>query len=501
MSSISFNQIPTNLRVPFVYVEFDSTQAWQGPGLFPYRHLVIGQSIAAGTQDELVPVRVTSAEEAKDLFGAGSQLARMLERHFQNNGWTETWAVAIADADAANAAAGTMTFGGPASAAGTISIYVAGRRVRVAVASGDAAAAIATAVAAAINAEADCPVTAAVNGEEDTQVDITAKNKGVSGNDLELRLNYFRGDALPAGVTVAFDPETGTTGRPTPPDEMAAATAAVASYHGNIDPARPFQTLPLVGCLPAKAGDAGMRLAGGTANPDIDEVFAELGDVHYHVITVPWSDAANLVALNTELADRWGPFRMIEGNAIVAAHGTQGELGTLGDSVDSKHITIVNTGGPFTRAESNLLLYDGISTVYDDDGGTVRVQRLVTTYKTNGAGAADIAYLDLNTPLTLGYLRADFRNYILTKYPRAKLKDDGIRAPGQALITPKIGKAEAIARARTWEELGLVENVDAFAEQVICERNAQDPNRLDWMLPPDLVNQFRIGAAQIRFIL
>ncbi len=501
MPDIDFNQIPTNLRVPFVYVEFDSTQAWQGPGLFPYRHLVVGQKLAAGTQAELVPVRVTNAEEAKDLFGAGSQLARMLERHFANNGWTETWACAIDDDAAAVAATGNMVFGGPATAAGTLALYVAGRAVKVAVAAGDTADDIATAVAAAITAAADLPVTAAVDGVDTTQVNVTAKNKGLAGNDIELRLNYYRGEALPAGVTVTFTPAGGTTGRPTPPDEMAAATAAVASYYGNIDPARPFQTLPLAGCLPAKAGDAGARLENGATNPDITGIWAVLGDVQYHVMTVPWTDAANLTALDAELADRWGPLRMIEGNAIAAAYGTQGTLGTLGDSLDSKHVTIINTGGPFTRQESNLLLYDGISTAYDDDGGTVRLQRLVTTYKTNAAGADDVAYLDLNTPLTLGYLRADFRSYILSKYPRAKLKDDGVRAPGQAIITPKIGKAEAIARARTWEDLGLVENVDAFADQVICQRNAQDPNRLDWLLPPDLVNQFRVGAAQIRFIL
>jgi phage tail sheath gpL-like len=52
-----------------------------------------------------------------------------------------------------------------------------------------------------------------------------------------------------------------------------------------------------------------------------------------------------------------------------------------------------------------------------------------------------------------------------------------------------------------WEDQGLVENIDQFKNDLICERNEGDPNRLDWMLPPDLVNQFRVGGVQIGFLL
>jgi phage tail sheath gpL-like len=51
------------------------------------------------------------------------------------------------------------------------------------------------------------------------------------------------------------------------------------------------------------------------------------------------------------------------------------------------------------------------------------------------------------------------------------------------------------------ETLGLVENIEQFKTDLIVERNVQDPNRLDFLLPPDLVNQFIVGAAQIQFRL
>jgi phage tail sheath gpL-like len=104
--------------------------------------------------------------------------------------------------------------------------------------------------------------------------------------------------------------------------------------------------------------------------------------------------------------------------------------------------------------------------------------------------------------LTLLYLRFTFRNRLLGRYPRHKLASDGTRfGAGQAVITPKIGKAEAVAWFRDMEELGLVENFDQFKTDLVVERNVADPNRLDFLLPPDLINGFIVGAANIQFRL
>lgn len=487
---ISFNEVPTNIRVPFVYVEFDASRAVQGPALMPYKVLVVGQRLAAGTVAELAPTRVTNASQAAEYFGAGSILAQMLAAHFQQNELTETWAVALDDLGAGTAAVGAVQFGG-APAAGTLSLYIGGRRIRVGVAAGDTGTEVAAALVAEIATLPDVPVTAAVNGVDDTIVDLTARHKGEAGNDIDIRANYF-GESLPTGLTVTVTP-----------------------------------------------------MATGAGNPDIEEIWPVLGDEHFNIIAMPWTDAANLTALETELADRWGPLRQIEGLAFAAATGSHSELVTLGDSRNSKHLSIMNAAGSpsltwewaaavasvaayygnidparpfqtlaldgikapaivdrFTLAENNLLLYDGIATHMVDAGGTVLIQRLVTTYQENPQGAEDIAYLDVNTPLTLAYLRYDFRNLILRKYPRHKLAGDDARfGPGQAVITPKVGRAEAIARFRIWEEIGLVEGIDQFKRDLIVERNIADPNRLDFLLPPDLVNQFRVAGVQIGFLL
>lgn len=487
--TISFNEIPSNIRVPFVAVEISAENAVQGAVVQPYKMLVIGQRLTAGTVAKHVPTRVTSAARAKTFFGQGSMLAHMLEKLFAVNDFTECWAVALDDDPAGVAASGTLTVTGPATASGTIFIYVGGRRITVGVNSADAQDDIAAAINTAINAAADLSVTSTVLANV---VTLTAKHKGAAGNKIDVRLNYNTGEALPAGVAVAV-----------------------------------------------------VAMSGGTSNPVLDDAIAALGDVQYNIIVVPYTDAVSLTAIETELADRWGPLRQIEGVAFAADNGDHSALGTLGESRNSPFVSIAPsfgipntpwevaasvagvaafysnidparqfrglalsgilapaTGDRFTFTERNLLLYDGISSLAADAGGVVRIERLITTYKTNSVGADDPSYLDVMTPLLLGFLRYDFRNYILRKYPRHKLANDGTRyGAGQAIITPKQGKAEAITKFRQWEDLGFVENAEQFKRDLICERNATDPNRLDWLLPVDIVNNFMVGGVKIAFLL
>lgn len=488
---VSFNQIPSNIRVPFTAVEIDNTRASQGPALLPYRVLIVGQKTSAGSATANTLHKVTSADQVVAFAGRGSQLHRMARAYFANNQSTETWIGVLADDSGGTAAAGTITVTGPATAAGTLSLWIAGERVTVAVASGDVQNAIATAVNAAINAATNLPVTSAVSTNVVTW---TYRHKGTAGNDTDLRLNYQDGESTPAGVALAFaDTVTGAT------------------------------------------------------NPSLSNLIAAMGDQWFQLIVHPYTDATSLTTIETELSSRFGPMRMIDGVAITSAAGSVSTLGTLGDTRNSPHSSIVAQPGEnpltppaefaaavagvvafyapqdparplqtlplasvlppaesdlFTLQERNLLLYDGVATVKSAAGGVVQIERLVTTYQTNAAGSADTSYLDVTTMLTLLYARYSFRTQIQTRYPRHKLLDDGTRvAAGQAFITPKLGKAEAVAWFQQLEALGLVEGLEQFKQDVICERDLSDPNRLNWVLPANIANQFVVGAVKIQFIL
>src|SRR5574343_613161 len=187
--SISFNQVPSNLRVPFVTAEFDSSQAAQGPALLAYRALLIGQKLVAGTQAADTLVKVTSADQVVTLAGRGSMLHRMALAWFASNNVTELWIGVLADN------------GAGVAAAGTICLYLGGERITVGVNAGDTVGTIATAISTAINAKTDLPVTASPSAGV---VTVTFRHKGTIGNSYDMRLNYRDGEALPAGVAITI---------------------------------------------------------------------------------------------------------------------------------------------------------------------------------------------------------------------------------------------------------------------------------------------------------
>lgn len=488
--TIPFNQVPANLRVPFLYAEFDNSNAVQGPQTQPYNVLLIGPMLNAGTKAENTKHLVTSKADAKAFFGAGSLIAEMAGKYLDVNRINELYCIGIKDDVAGVAATGSVKVTGAPTAAGTLSVYIGGIVSRVAVASGATLASIATALQAVMAANADLLVSAAVDGVDTAKINITAKSKGLPGNDIDIRVNYNSDEELPLGLGVTI-----------------------------------------------------VAMTGGLTNPVISSALAVIGDGQYIKLISAFRDSANVALMEAELATRFGPIKQNDGYCHYGAKGTLSELNAIGDARNSQFTIIHRAGGPTHPAsqvsakvaviaaaaqidparpfqtlavpgimpeseeemleleDRNILLYHGIST--DKVVGTqVVLERVITTYKKNNADADDTSYLDLNTLLTLSYLRYDWRNYMLRKYPRHKLAGDGNRfAAGQPIMTPKLGKAEAVAKFKEWQFNGLVEGLDQFKAGLIVERSTGDVNRLDFLLPPDLVNQLMVIGTQFGFLL
>lgn len=486
--AISFNLIPSGLLTPGVFVEFDTSKAQQGPSIQEYKALLIGQRLTAGTKSAGSIDQITSASQARQYYGAGSMLAAMCEKFLAENKINELKAISLDDDGAAVDATGTITHSGSSIEAGTLGYYVAGRSYRIAVADGDTPTEITAALVAAIQADADRQIDAAVNGGDATICDLTTRNAGAVGNELDVRL----------------DPDLE---------------------------------------LPANLSSAIVGMSGGSGNPVLTSVISAMGEEQFHVIGMPYNDTTSLNAMQTEMVDRWGPLRQNDGQVIVSKRDTVSNLSTFADGRNNEHETVIDCLGPNgpheyaanlaavvaregqtdpgrpmqtvslsamlspleselrTQGEAKTLLEDGVSTI-KANGGVVSIERLRTTRKTNEFSAPDDSLADLNPKLILSYQRFDFRTRFTNKFARHKLADDGTRfGPGQAVLTPKIAKAEVVAIFRDWEELGLVEGIDQFKRDLIVERNVSDPNRLDIQLPPDLINQLRVTAAQISFLL
>lgn len=491
--AISFSNIPSGIRVPLFYAEVDNSQANTGSN--ELKALLVGQMLSGGKAKAGVPVLVSGDSQGKELFGRGSVLARMNTAFRNNNTAGEVWAIPIEDPSGGAKASGTLTFTGEATAAGTIYVYIGGDCVTANVAIDDAAATIASAVASAINAKADLPVTASA---AEGVVTVQAKNAGLLGNDIILQLNfqgYAAGEELPEGV----------------------------------------------GCTVA-------TLSGGAGAVDLSAVVTAMGSEAYDFIAQPYANPTNIATFTTAMNDktgRWSPTQQIYGHVYTAKRDTVANLQSFGKAQNDQHLTVMAVepacpslsievlgalvgscltaiqndparplqtlelvgitpspvGSRFTLSEKQTLLTSGIATSYVS-GGYVRIERCITTYQTNSLGDADTSYLDSNTLHTLAYIIRKLKSVITSKYPRHKLADDGTKyGPGQAIVTPSVIKGEIIAMYRSLENEGIVENAETFADNLIVERNSSDPNRVDVLLPPDLVNQLRIFATLVQFRL
>lgn len=490
--NINFNSIPTGIRVPGFYVEIDPSRAVTGPAQIEHRLLLIGQRLSAGLVPADKPFRVLTADQVARDAGEGSHLhvmAQAVDAAKKLYGPIEVWGVALDDADAAAKATGKLTFTGTASESGIVTAWIGHERVRAAVIVGDTAEVIAAKLATAINAVGRLPVTASA---ADGVVTLSARNAGSVGNTIPLRAAYYDDDTLPAGLTVAVAP-----------------------------------------------------FLGGAADPNVAEAIAAMAGVQYYSIAMPYTDAANMRAMEDELAGRWGPMQQRTGHVFVALDQSFAQNTTWGSARNSPHCTAWGiTGSPswqvyraaawaavaeysgaidparplreltipgvlapavesrYSFDETDLLLRSGISTSKTASDGTVIMQKCITTYQRNTFGLTDVSLLRLETKWTADYYRYAFRARFAQRYPRHKLADDGGNyAPGQPIITPKLARAECVAFHQQMIEIGIAENLEQFKRDVIVERSTADRNRLNIVLPPDLINQFDVLAASVQYVL
>lgn len=490
--SVSFNTIPSGIRVPLFYAEMDNSAA--ATPTTQTASLLIGQMIDGGKAVAGTPVYVSTPAMAKELFGRGSMIARMVEAYRKVDSFGQLVVIPVADGSG-TAATGKVTCTGTAAEAGTISLYIGSDRVQVAVTEKMTAENAAKAIADAIALNKDLPVTAQASTGA---VTLTAKNKGTLGNDIVIAVNLrgaINGEKDVMGLGVEIE-----------------------------------------------------KMSKGATDPDLSVAIDAMGDEQYDFIGMPYCEAATLDKLAEKMNDtsgRWSPFQMIFGHVYSAKRGDVNTLVTFGKTRNCQHETVVGVepslpthtaevlaayvartavfisadparptqtgvltgvmaspaGSRFVQNERQTLLENGIATL-TTTVGSVMIERAITTYQKNAYGDADASYLDSETLHTSAYVIRQMKSIITSKYGRHKLANDGTRfGAGQAIVTPSVIRGELIALYRRLELEGIVENADLFKKYLIVERNINNPNRLDVLFPPDYVNQLRIFAVLNQFRL
>jgi phage tail sheath gpL-like len=465
------------------------------PGAFVSGGTVSGPT---GAQDVATPIG--SQAQADGAYGEGSEISRMFKAYFQNNFGNIVYGLGVAQPSAGTAATGSITITTAPTDAGEIALYIGGEKVPVDITPSDTPAAIALAIEDAINAMDDLPVSATATT---TTVTLTCRWKGTTGNDITIMLNYF------------------------------------GAIGGEITPPGLVLTLPPTGML-----------TGGVGVPVFTNAIANLGEKIFEYVALPYTDSTTLLAWEDEYGfedvGRWGYRRQLYGHLFSAKRDTMPNLVTWGntrnDGVTS--VMAVEIGSPspiyewtaaytgkaqralindparplqtlalnqiklaplhqrFDAVDLQTLASNGLATQKAGSDNQPMISRESTTYQLNLYGTPDTAYELVTTLATLARLIRSQKQAITTKFPRMKLANDGTRfGPGQAIVTPAIIKAELISEYMSDQFNGLVENTAAFVQNLLVERDDMDPNRVNVLYPPDLINQLRVFAVLAQFRL
>ena len=487
--AIAFNEIPLTVRTPGFFVEIDGSKAVSGVQAQPHDSLLIGQKTTAGSATAGTPYLVESADEAIALFGATSQLAQMVKAYKAEDSLTPCWAIALSDNGSGVPATGSIVVTGTATEAGSTPVYIGGRRVDISVASGLTAANWEIAALAALALETDLPVTYAGNAA--AGVDFTAVNDGTAGNDIYLGVCLLPGERIPAGLSFTVN-----------------------------------------------------AMASGATDSDYATAVTGMGEEQYHTVAVGTNSTTEIAKVVTEMESRWNAMRAIEGRLVAANYDTAGNLTTWGNTFNSKALCGVGAeksallplpwelaaataaivareaqidpsrsygglvyssfraparGTRFTRAQRDTLISDGVSTVIGLPDGRLSIERLVSTYQTNSLAIPDTAFQDFFHVGLIMALRYTLRARIGQKFARFKLASNGSEISGQPVATPNIIKGEILMLFKDWQELGWVENFAQFKAELKVERDLSDPNRINAIVPPDLINAFLVGAFSLQF--
>ncbi|WP_243368865.1 phage tail sheath subtilisin-like domain-containing protein [Microvirga solisilvae] len=487
---VLFNSIPgSGLVAPITTFEINSGGAYESNA----RVIILGHKTAAGSLADNTFAVCGNANDALALVGPG-QLYETFRVARMNAPAQEFWIGVVPETGTAEIR--TITIGTMPAAGGQGVVEIAGRQVVLQVAAGEAANTTATNLAAAINAFAD-PLTGAYLPYTATAatnvVTLTCRHKGALFSEIEV----VAPDTIPGNIFA-------------PAGRLVFAT-----------------TTP------------------GSGTPSVSALLAALGDEPFDAIISPFSEAANVAAVETflsETAGRWAWDRQIYGHHCTVTTGNLSALTTLGLTRNNAHESFIgrvasptpswewaagiyarvlpwlldDTNGNIARnhtglvvegvrpprdrttwfgyAARNTLTKSGISTWTVTQDGKLAIDKLVTTRRLGAQGQPDVTFRDIQAPFQvmagLRYIRA----YLQTRHSQKALAR---KNPNNiaAISTPDDIKADTIAAHADTVARGIFEDNEGFAQRLVVEIDQTNANRVNLGMKLDRVNPLDILAG------
>ncbi len=479
--TIAISSVPISTRKPGFYLDINTKAAKLGLPGSADKVLLIGTQLSTGEATASTLTQLFGVDEARTAYGSGSPLVYMVDALLKQSPYlSEVWAIGLAEEGGAAAAAGSILIAVSGLEAGTLTVYVGDRAYRIGVSADDVAADICGAIKDALDADDDCPFTAAVASPS---VNITAKCKGTAGNDWVLYTEYT-GSGLTATLT-----------QPT----------------------------------------------AGATDPDVQDALDVALPEDYDVYVLEYNDQTNLGVVKTHLNLAAGPMEQRPAVALAGFKGTFSAWTTLTAAINSGRIGVPSFRGSrshpmllaaacaaelaaesdraiplnnreltyivppddpadkFTRTEQESALSNGGWPIEVGVANSSRIVRSVTTYVQDDQGSDDDTLLDIQTIRVLDYCRYAIRFKMQQEFSGVKLTDE-------AKTANTTDPTQILQSIKGWllqlqDELGYLENVEEWMDRLVVERDASVATRVNARIPADIVDGLHVFAAELQLIL
>lgn len=475
--------IPASVKVPNVFVKVSLGVGAQSPAAGGKKVLLFGNKTSAGSQAVETPVAVTSPDQARELFGAGSELHLMCAAALDAYPAIQLYAIAITEAG--TAADHDVIFSGTATAEGSVIIEHMGQQVIADIAIGDAAADVASSVEAAIDAISDWPITASTST---ATVTIAAKNTGPRGNLLSVKVTLENG----TGISIS-------------------------------------------------SGDGFNYLSSGATADDPQNALDAVAATRYHYLVAPYQDATGLADFKTHVDDLAEPLEGKRSRLIAASIDTLANTTTVATGLNMPRGQMIwhynakqppsilaaiaaaelaeayetdpafNTDGLRMRGalpqeseadfptftEQNSALNNGISPL-NSRAGEVSLVRAVTTYSQDDNSNPDFRVIDVHYVEVADYEADWLESNWSARFGGSKLGVDVAgEVPDPGVATPNTIKDWIYAHLKD-DEGELIVNVDARAAELVVEADEDTPGRVNASVPIDCIELLHQGGFDVR---
>lgn len=489
--------LPAADKRPGIWIRTSLGVGPTGAGASPRTICLAGNKTSAGTATVATRYLVGGVDDAKTLFGAGSELAVALEALFDVYESVTVYAIAVAESGG-TAATGTLTATGTATADGTIEVTYCGKTVSVPIASGTTQNNVAAALEVALEDMTDWPLDKSTSMASTNVCTVTFVHKGPRGNRASLRVV-----SNTPGVAMA-GPATGYLTSGATADSSQAALDAIAPLRHHY-------------IVAATDGEA------ASATPDTTDLaryrtFAQLyddpdygrrtqvlfgfGGTIADAVTV----ATGMNASRMQMVWQRDPEQLPLTLAAVMA-GVRAKYESADPGVNLDGLVLAGIARTYSDAKlptaANLVaaLNNGVTPLVAING-QMTIGRSITTRSQDASSNPNYAVLDTTKVTVIDFIADDHEIGLAAEFgahddtPGFKAGDDDPSGepPPENVLTPEMLRAWLINRDSEHEEAGLLEpgSVARQAALYKTELSKTVPGRFNYATPYDVIE----GAHQ-----